>query len=140
MPDSHHHHNGAEKIIRLFEEKLVVDRSRRKVGEISIRKEIDTEIVEVPVRRERLIVERIDSEPVLLAEIEIGRTEVTGEGKDAIAIVTAEFTDLHLAAEALKSLALQDTGGCERVRVQLILEDESDREVYRNFLDRPSKR
>ena len=51
----------SEEKISLLEERLIVDFVRRKVGEIVIRKEVETCLlqVEVPVRREKLIVEQV---------------------------------------------------------------------------------
>ena len=45
---------------RLYEEKLVVDKSRRKSGEVTIGKRVETETVRtaVPVEKERVIIER----------------------------------------------------------------------------------
>jgi hypothetical protein len=48
-----------ERTIPLLEERLVVDRQRRKVGEVIVRKEIEVQMVQVPVRREKLIVEQV---------------------------------------------------------------------------------
>jgi len=67
-----------EDMIRLLEEKLVVNRSKQKVGEVVVRKEIETRVVEVPVRREKLIVEQVGEEPKQLAEIDLGKGKVTG--------------------------------------------------------------
>jgi uncharacterized protein (TIGR02271 family) len=59
----------------LLEERLMVDLNRRKIGEIVIRKEIATQLVrvQVPVRREKLIVEQVSPEYKLLAEIDLGQ-------------------------------------------------------------------
>jgi len=65
-------------IIRLIEERLVVDRSKRKVGEVIIRKEIETRIIQVPVRREKLIVEQVSPERKRLLEIDLGQAEIAG--------------------------------------------------------------
>lgn len=45
---------------RLYEEKLIVDKSRRKTGEVTIGKRVETETVRtaVPVEKERVIIER----------------------------------------------------------------------------------
>lgn len=60
-----------EEIIPLREERLIVDQQRRKVGEVVMRKEIETEIIEVPVQREKLIVEQVGDDPKRLAEIDL---------------------------------------------------------------------
>ncbi|MEB3308905.1 MAG: DUF2382 domain-containing protein [Snowella sp.] len=137
MPDPNYHHNGhSEKIIPLYEERLVVERSRRKAGEIIIRKKVETELVEIPVYREKLIVERLDADLIPLAEIEIGATQLTGDTQAVRSRVTVEFTDLDLAIEALQALAQQGLSDHEKVRLQLTLKDESQRSRYQSFLER----
>lgn len=60
-----------ETVIPLREERLIIDRKKRKAGEVVVRKEVETEIIEVPVQRERLIVEQVGDEPRTLAEIDL---------------------------------------------------------------------
>lgn len=69
-----------EEIVRLLGERLIVDRSKRKVGEVIVRKEIETRMVQVqvPVRHEKLIVEQVSPERKQLAEIDLGQEEITG--------------------------------------------------------------
>lgn len=61
----------AEEIIPLKEERLVVDKHKQKTGEVIIRKEIATEMIQVPVQREKLIVEQAGNNPKQLAEIDL---------------------------------------------------------------------
>jgi hypothetical protein len=58
----------------LLEERLRVELTQRKLGEIVIRKEIETQLVrvQVPVRREKLIIEQVSPAYKLLAEIDLG--------------------------------------------------------------------
>lgn len=65
-----------EEVIPLLEERLIVDQKQRKVGEVVVRKEIETEIIEVPVQREKLIVEQVGPEPKQLAEIDLTEEQV----------------------------------------------------------------
>jgi Domain of unknown function (DUF2382) len=67
------------EIFYLLEERLMVDLTRHKIGEIVVRKEIDTQIlqVEVPVRHEKLIVEQVSPEYKLLARIDLGQEYVS---------------------------------------------------------------
>ena len=67
----------SEEIFRLLGERVVVDRSKRKVGEVIVRKEIKTRMVQVPVRYEKLIVEEVSPEHKILAEIDLMPEEVT---------------------------------------------------------------
>ncbi|HEY9814313.1 MAG TPA: DUF2382 domain-containing protein [Candidatus Obscuribacterales bacterium] len=61
------------KPIQLLEERIVSDRQRRKVGEVIIRKVVETQIVEVPVRREKLVIEQVGTNPKPLASIDFGQ-------------------------------------------------------------------
>jgi stress response protein YsnF len=65
---------SAEEIIPLLAERVVVDRQKRKKGEIVVRKVIETEVIEVLVRREKLIVEQVSPEYKELAVIDLGQT------------------------------------------------------------------
>lgn len=67
-----------EEVLQLLEERVVVDRSRRKVGEVIVRKEVETVMVQVPIRRERLIVEQVSPEHKELASIDLSQGEITG--------------------------------------------------------------
>jgi hypothetical protein len=92
-----------EEVIYLLEERLMVDVTRHKTGEIVVRKEVETQIlyVEVPVRREKLIVEQVSPEYKLLAQIDLGRADVGNgtpafvNGDDAI-LVSAQPQQLPL--------------------------------------------
>jgi len=64
-----------EEIIRLLGERLVVDRGKRKIGEVIVRKEIETRMIQVPVRFEKLIVEQVSPERKQLAEINLGQED-----------------------------------------------------------------
>jgi stress response protein YsnF len=65
-----------EVIVPLLAERVIVDRHKRKSGEVVIRKVIETEVIEVVVRREKLIVEQISPEYKELAVIDLGKTSV----------------------------------------------------------------
>lgn len=78
----------SQDIVRLVEERLVVSRSKHKIGEVIVRKEIETRIIQVPVRYEKLIVEQISPERKQLIEINLGQAEDTG-------IELIEVTNLH---------------------------------------------
>jgi len=66
-------------IIRLLAERVVIGRTKRKVGEVIVRKEIETRMIQVqiPVRYEKLIVEQVSPERKQLVEIDLGE-EVSG--------------------------------------------------------------
>jgi stress response protein YsnF len=144
-----------EEIVRLLEERLVINRSKRKVGEVIVRKEIETRIVEVPVQREKLIIEQVGSETIQLAEIDLGHGEVTGvELRDAARpdtlqpevptsdsrpTVTGEFLSPKAASNLLEAIALQGRHGCAKVRVELVLDNPELQETYQKMFDRCSR-
>ncbi|WP_310487587.1 DUF2382 domain-containing protein [Chamaesiphon sp. VAR_69_metabat_338] len=91
-----------EDIIYLLEERLMVDLTRHKTGEIVVRKEVETQTlhVEVPVRREKLIVEQVSPEYKLLAQVDLGRSEIGGTpafvNHDEAILVSAQPKQLPL--------------------------------------------
>ena len=131
-----------EDMIRLLEEKLVVNRSKQKVGEVVVRKEIETRVVEVPVRREKLIVEQVGEEPQQLAEIDLGKGKVTGVSDSVetslptTTTVKGEFVSPKAASDLLAAIALQDNHGCVNVRVELVVDNPELQETYQQMFDR----
>ncbi|WP_292775080.1 DUF2382 domain-containing protein [Nostoc sp. NMS9] len=139
-----------EQIIRLLEERLFVESSKRKVGEVIVRKVIETRMVQVPVRRERLIVEQISPEHKQLAEIDLGQGEITGfdlaevEKLEATHFdngltVSGEFSSPKIANLLLNAIALERNHGCKQVRVTITVEDETHQKKYQEWFDRCSK-
>ncbi|MEH2194972.1 MAG: DUF2382 domain-containing protein [Nostoc sp.] len=139
-----------EQIIRLLEERLLVKSSKRKVGEVIVRKVIETRMVQVPVRREKLIVEQISPERKQLAEIDLGQEEISGidltgvEGLevthfDSGLTVSGEFSSPKTASLLLNAIALEQNHGCNRVRITIGVEDESHQQKYQEWFDRCSK-
>jgi uncharacterized protein (TIGR02271 family) len=139
-----------EEIIRLLEEKLVVNRSKRKVAEVVVRKEIETRMVEVPVRREKLIVEQIGDDPKQLAEFDLGDGEITGIDLNNLPksetqtetrpTVRGEFVSPQAVSDLLEAIATQRNHGCAKIRIELVLSDPKHQETYQQMFDRCSRR
>lgn len=139
-----------EEIVRLLEERLVVNRNKRKVGEVIVRKEVETRIVEVPVQREKLIIEQVGEETKQLAEIDLGQGEVTGVElinratsvirTDNGYTVTGEFLSPKAASNLLEAIALQKPHGCTKVRVELVVDTPELQDAYQKMFDRCSIR
>ena len=139
-----------EQIISLLEERLVVESRKRKVGEVIVRKEIETRMIQVPVRREKLIVEQISPEHKQLAEIDLGQEEISGVDLTEIErlevphfgsglMVSGEFSSPKTASLLLNAIALEQNHGCNQVRVTIAVEDESHQKKYQEWFDRCSK-
>lgn len=145
-----------EEIVRLLEERLIVNRSKRKIGDVVVRKEIETRMVEIPVHREKLIVEQVSPEYKILAEIDLGQGQVTGleltelassdtKNREVLSpeypyTVTGEFISPKAASNLLEAIALRGKHGCQKVRVQLIVDNEEIQETYQKMFDRCSTR
>jgi stress response protein YsnF len=145
-----------EEIVRLLEERLIVNRRKEKVGEVVVRKEIETRIIEVPIQREKLIIEQVGAETKQLAEIDLGEGKVTGvellqarssdsyqqEGSSSANryTVKGEFISLKAVSNLLDAIALQERHGCQKVRVELVVDNPELQGTYQQMFDRCSVR
>jgi stress response protein YsnF len=149
-------HNIVEQhIINLLGERLVVNNTKRKVGEIILRKEIETRMVQVPVRREKLIVEQVvlgdeASGNKQIAEIDLGEIETPGielsedninafDTFDSNLSVSGEFDSPKIASLILNAIALEKKHGCQKVRVTVLVEDEEHKVKYQEWFARASQ-
>ena len=129
-----------QDVIRLLEERLVINRSKRKVGEVIVRKEIETRMVQVPIQWEKLIVEQVGDDPKVLAEIDLGEGNITGVDLTEIKsdrqepTVKAEYTSVQKASKILNAIASQPRHGCVKVRIELVLEDKQLEETYQKWM------
>ncbi|MCL1469939.1 YsnF/AvaK domain-containing protein [Argonema antarcticum] len=134
-----------EEVIRLLEERLVVNLNKRKVGEVVVRKKIETRMVQVPVQYEVLIVEQVSPELKVLAEIDLGQGEIPAiEATETVRPdtqpnVSGEFTSLKTASLLLDAIAKQKPHGCKLVRVEVVLEDTQHQKTYQEWFDRCSE-
>lgn len=125
-----------EYTIQLLQEKLKIDRTRRKIGEVVIRKVIETNTIEIPIRQEKLIVEQIGDATVRLAEVNLSREIVTGIDSiettqtNGRACVEGTFSSLEQAVEILAMIARQTPHGCTDVQVKLFLENSQYQQTY----------
>ncbi|MBD1822425.1 DUF2382 domain-containing protein [Cyanobacteria bacterium FACHB-DQ100] len=134
-----------EEVIQLLEERLVVRSDKRKVGEIVVRKEIETRIVEVPVRREKLIVERVDPTYERIAEIDLGQSQINGkEHTNGTAIangntIQGEFDSPKTVSDLLDAIARTPDHNCAEIRIEITLKDSKHKETYQAWFDRCRK-
>ncbi len=131
-----------EATIRLLEERLKIDRSSKKLGEVIVRKVVETKTIEVPVRQEKLIVEQVHGDQTEnLAEIDLSsgviedqdlrNTSVTQDGLT----VHGEFISLEAASEIIKAISLQKDHGCQKVKIELIVSNSQQQKDYQAMLD-----
>lgn len=134
-----------EETIRLLEERLRVDYDRHKVGEVIVRKEIETEYIQVPIRREKLIVEQVSPDHRQLAEIDLGHGDLShvelidgairgnAVGENTIA---GDFSSPQTVAWLFDAIARQPNHGCKRIRIELELDDANHAKLYQEWFDR----
>lgn len=133
-----------EVVIPLLDERLVVDRRKRKVGEVVVRKEIETHIVEVPIRREKLIVEQVSPEYKQIAVVELGQAQVTEFGPPEVVdvihspTVSGEFTSTNEAIQFLTAIAAESNSGLQKVQIKVVLEDAALQATYQRWLEQYS--
>jgi hypothetical protein len=130
-----------EEAIQLLEERLVIRSEKRKVGEIVVRKEIETRMVEVPVRREKLIIERVEPDYERIAEIDIGQTYQNGtiSNGNKANTVSGEFHSPSVARDLLDAIARNPDHNCADIRIEITLKDSKHQEIYQSWFDRCRK-
>ncbi len=140
-----------EDIIRLLGERLIIDRSKRKIGDVIVRKEIETYMIQVPVRREKLIIEQVSPEHKQLAEIDLGQEELTDITLAEVQsvsqntrplsgiTVSGEFDSPKIASLLLNAIAMERSSGTKKIRIEIVVEDESRQKTYQEWFDRCSK-
>jgi hypothetical protein len=134
------------EIFYLLEERLMVDLTRHKIGEIVVRKEIDTQILqlEVPVRHEKLIVEQVSPEYKLLASIDLGREDVSNgtpafvnNDRNSRDLVSSQVTSPAAAIDLLTELAQIAGDDVQTIRISIALKDNCNRDRYQKlFVDK----
>ncbi len=144
--------SSVEEIVRLLGERVIVDRSKRKVGEVIVRKQVETRMVQVPIRSEKLIVEQVSPERKQLAEIDLSQGDISADFEfadtdslhstdsfDGSLTVSGEFSSPKIASLLLNAIALERNHGCKAVRVTIVVEDEEHQKNYQEWFSRTSK-
>ncbi len=133
--------------IPLLEERLAVHRYKNKVGEVIVRKEIETQIIRVPIRREKLVVEQITPEHKQIAVFDLGSHQVSLKEMDATddamdnikpdgCLIKSEFDTIKLANQFLAVIAHLTSTECKSVEISIKVENELMREVYQQSLEK----
>ncbi|MFB2773042.1 YsnF/AvaK domain-containing protein [Pelatocladus sp. BLCC-F211] len=141
-----------EEIIRLLSERLIVNKKKRKIGDVIVRKEIETRMVQVPVQYEKLVIEQVSPENKLLAEFALGQEEISGvelsqvekhevdliDINDHNLTVSGDFNSPKIASLLLNAIALERNHGCQKVRVTIVVENEEYQKKYEEWFERTS--
>jgi hypothetical protein len=148
----------------LLEERLRIELIQNKIGEIVIRKEIATHLVsvQIPVMREKLIVEQVSPVYKLLAEIDLDRDNNSNDltvnsidsNEDPSSSIRVDVlhenldprinpptvygsTDsLKAASELLNEIASLSSHDCGAIRIEIVLKKVNNRSSYQALVDR----
>jgi hypothetical protein len=135
---------AAEEKFQLLAERLVVDLHRRKVGEVVVRKEVETRIIEIPVRREKLIVEQINPDYQQLAIVDLsGSSETEFMAQDLVQIQTepmvrGTFSSPQSAIQFLEAIAADSGLHPQAIQISIIPQDSCSTAIYESLLNQPS--
>jgi stress response protein YsnF len=140
-----------DEIIKLLSERVVVERKKRKVGEAIVRKEIETRIVEVPVRYEKLVIEQVTPERKQIIEINLGQetlTELESELAEAAngkqhnlagTTVSGSFSSPKIASLLLNAIARERQHGCQQIRIEIVVDSPEKQKTYQEWFARCSQ-
>ncbi|MBL1175860.1 DUF2382 domain-containing protein [Pantanalinema sp. GBBB05] len=128
-----------DEAIELLEERLKVDYKRRKIGDVIIRKQIETRMIQVPVRYEKLVIEQVSPEQKPLAEVDLTEGQpINVELPDIMGqpTISGEFESPKAANYVLSAITKTLHHRCKKVRVEIELEDDTLQQSYQEWLDR----
>lgn len=128
--------------ISLWSEKLIVNRRQKKVGEVVVRKQVETRMIQVPVREEKLIIERIGEHPEQLAEVVIGTSKINGIELDKFAqtntlhITKSCYLSLETAQQLLNAIANLSSATNAKIRLEIVSNSSEEQIEQQNVCDR----
>ena len=127
--------------ISLLEEKLVVNRQKRKLGEVVVRKEVETQTIHIPIRREKLIVEKVGVTTERLTEVSLAEEQVNGvkfgELNNAKNIYQAQsnFVSLQQLKDLLARIPDRSNTENIKLRLEIITDNSQSQQAYQNICD-----
>ena len=137
-----HSSNSDEVTVPLLEERLLVKHEKRQLGEVIIRKKVETHLVQVPVRREILIIEQVGSPNKQLTEIDLADSKVPGvvinsnDNTEVNFVVKGELISPQIASEILRDIALQEKHGCKKISLEIEVENHEQQVKYQEIINR----
>ena len=112
------------------------------MGELIVRKEIETQIVEIPIRREKLIIEQVSPKFKQLAVIDLGQEQqidaVNTHQTGFLPTVEAKFTSPTAAMQFLQEIAdrfsetetINTNSGLQQIQMNIVLTDAEALAMY----------
>ena len=130
-----------EHQIKLLEEKLIVKRLKQKVGEVVIRKQIETRTIHLPIRREKLIIEKIGATTEHLAEVDLKEGQINGvkfselTDTDDLYLTQSNFVPLKAAQQLLTEIHNRGNGNI-KIRLEIVADSSESQNAYQDICDR----
>lgn len=131
-----------EHQISLLEEKLVVKRKKHKVGEVIVRKEVETRMIHLPIRREKLTIEKAGVTNEYLTEVDLGEGQVNGvkfselgDSQD-IHLSQSGFVSIDSAQKLLSAVGDRFDSPKVKVRVEIVSDSSDAQTAYQEICDR----
>ena len=128
--------------IPLLEEKLLITRRRQKVGEVIVRKRVETRIAKVPIKREVLVVERIGKNPEQLTEVVISENQLNGfkyeelNNNECLYITQSNYLNLQTVRQLLEALANLSSAANAKIRLEIVTNSCEHQTEHQNVCDR----
>ena len=132
--------------INLLEERLQVNRSKRKIGEVVIRKQTETRMIQIPIKREKLIVEKIGNNPEKLAEVVIQEEKINGfsyqdlENNNSLHITKSHYITLETAQQLLNAIANISDNSKTKVRLEIVTNCAETQIKHQTIIDQERER
>ena len=143
--------NGVDKIetrvldehqISLLEEKLVVKRQKHKVGEVVVRKVVETRMIHLPIRREKLVIEKAGTANEYLTEVDLGEGQVNGVkfsqlgNTNDIYLSRSNFVSIESAQQLLSAINEYSARPSVKVRLEIVSDSSDSQTAYQQVCDR----
>jgi hypothetical protein len=129
---------GSIPTIVLLEEQLRVYRHRQRIGEIVVRKEVETRVIEIPIRREKLIIEQVEPEYKQIAVVDLGNDSQLNGLEESLGyfepVFKGEFKSVKSAIQFLNAIASLPDKGIS-IRIEIKVEDALVPETYQKLLE-----
>ena len=129
--------------LSLLEEKLKVTRQKHKLGEVVVRKKVETRIAKIPLRREKLIIERIGKNPEQLTEVIISEDKIDGFNYDELEPANVQpqtaktkYISLEKAQSIIETIAALSPTGKAKIRLEIVTNDSDLQQQYRDICAR----
>ena len=134
--------NTEDYQIALWEEKLKIVRHKQKVGEVIVRKHIEQKVVTIPIRREKLIVERVAKNPEQLTEVILSEERVNGfsysevDNNSTLESNKSDFVSLKDARQLLTAVEELELTGNIKIRLEIVSNNLEDNAKIKASCDR----